>query len=100
MGVTRTPFGDRLMAARKRRGWSQLRAAEACGIGETSLKQYESRGEHPSYIVLDLLSRGLGVPPCELMGLPCDTDAGRVRAHIGAIRYQLDEMERAVPGSG
>lgn len=37
-------FAERLVAARKRKGWTQQQLAEAAGISITNVRNYEARG--------------------------------------------------------
>jgi transcriptional regulator with XRE-family HTH domain len=60
-------FGDRLREARKERGWSQERLAEAVGVHRTYAGTVERGEQNVSLTNICELARALGVQPGELM---------------------------------
>jgi transcriptional regulator with XRE-family HTH domain len=60
-------FGKRLRQARKKRGLSQLKLSERCGITHAHLSKLENGRREPCLFMLETLANGLGLTVGELM---------------------------------
>lgn len=61
--------GERIVAARKRKGWSQQDLADALGTSQATIHRYETGNRDPrSGVVVDL-SKALGVTVSYLLGV-------------------------------
>lgn len=97
MGVPAvTSFGQRLRAARKARGWSIMRLANAADLKADRISMYE-RGE--AGLQLDTFMRlceALELTPCDLLGAPCDV--GRLSQRVRDVSRELvacvEDVER------
>ena len=65
----RTPFGARLIAARRTKGLTQTQLADAIGTTQRGISYYEATGGNPSADVVARLTKALGVTADELLGL-------------------------------
>ena len=73
MSTTSSRIQKRLKTLRLERGWTQERAAEACGIGYKLFQLYElGIKNNPSLSSLEKLAHGFGLDVSELLapGLP------------------------------
>ena len=59
--------GKRINTARKERGWTSERLAEACSINATYLRQIEAGSKAPSLPVFVSLCKALNVSPTYLL---------------------------------
>ena len=64
-------IGDRIKAARKKAGLTQVKLSEISGVAAISIHQYEAGKRHPQLVQIQALSNALNVPMSYLMG---DTD--------------------------
>ncbi len=62
------PFGQRLAAARKSRGWSQNQLAEKLETTQKVIDYYERRAVNPSLAFIERAAQALDVPVAELAG--------------------------------
>ena len=61
-------FQERIRRLRKERGWTQERAAEACGIGYKLYQLYElGIKSNPTLDMLEKIARGYGLQAYELI---------------------------------
>lgn len=60
-------LGKRINTARKERGWTSVRLAEACSINATYLRQIEAGTKIPSLPVFVSLCEALNVSPTYLL---------------------------------
>jgi transcriptional regulator with XRE-family HTH domain len=61
-------FRKRLRELRVRRGWTQEKAAEACGIGYKLFQLYElGIKQNPGLLTLEKIARGFGLGIHELL---------------------------------
>jgi transcriptional regulator with XRE-family HTH domain len=73
MGRTSAPyasavtFGERVRARRKKRGWSQERLAEECGLHATYISDIEQGRRNPSLYNVLRLAAALGADPATLV---------------------------------
>ena len=74
-------LGKRINMARKERGWTGERLAEACSINATYLRQIEAGTKVPSLPVFVSLCQALNVSPTYLL-------VEVVERHRQAIAYQ------------
>jgi transcriptional regulator with XRE-family HTH domain len=63
------PFGERLAALRKERGWTQPQLAERLGATVTMVTYLERRAKNPTVKTMEQIARIFGVPVSELLGL-------------------------------
>lgn len=63
------PFGERLAALRKERGWTQPQLAERLGTTVTMVTYLERRAKNPTVKTMEQIARIFGVPITELLGL-------------------------------
>ena len=59
-------FGSVLRALRKKRGYSQDAAAQACGVDRTEISQFERGKRIPTVVMILRLSFGLDVDPSSI----------------------------------
>jgi len=62
------PFGQRLAAIRKSKGWSQRELADKLGIKRGLLDYYERRASNPALDFIQRAAEALGVSAAELVG--------------------------------
>ena len=63
-----TLFRERVRALRKDRGWTQEKAAEACGIGYKLFQHYElGIKQNPGLLTLEKIADGFGLTLAELL---------------------------------
>ena len=63
-----TRFKKRLRELRLNRGWTQERAAEACGIGYKLYQLYElGIKRNPGLSTLEKIANGFGIDVCEML---------------------------------
>jgi len=63
-----TRFRKRLRELRRRRGWTQEQAAEACGVGYKLYQLYElGIKPNPGLLTLEKIAHGFGLEPHELL---------------------------------
>jgi transcriptional regulator with XRE-family HTH domain len=61
-------FRRRIRQLRERRGWSQEKAGEVCGLGEKMFQLYElGIKDNPGLRTVEKIARGLGVEAWELL---------------------------------
>ena len=65
--MDKTLLGKRINTARKERGWTSERLAEACSINATYLRQIEAGTKIPSLPVFVSLCEALNVSPTYLL---------------------------------
>ena len=63
------PFGERLAALRKERGWTQPQLAERLGTAVTMVTYLERRAKNPTVKTMEQIAGIFGVPVSELLGL-------------------------------
>lgn len=83
-------FRKRLRELRHQRGWTQEKAAEACGLGTKLFQLYElGIKANPGLLTLEKIAKGFGIEVYELLGpsLPCPSVAA---SHSG----QKDSTKR------
>jgi DNA-directed RNA polymerase specialized sigma24 family protein/HEAT repeat protein len=64
--TTVPPYGERVMALRAERGWSQLTLATRAGCSEGTIRRVEE-GERTRYTTLVLIAKAFGMSPQELL---------------------------------
>jgi transcriptional regulator with XRE-family HTH domain len=62
------PFGQRLTALRKSKGWTQSDLAERLGLTQKMVDYYERRATNPSLALLEQAAAALEVSVAELLG--------------------------------
>ena len=63
-----TRFKKRLRELRVRRGWTQEKAAEICGVGYKLFQLYElGIKQNPGLLTLEKIARGFGIGVHELL---------------------------------
>ena len=63
-----TRFKKRLRELRVRRGWTQEKAAETCGVGYKLFQLYElGIKQNPGLLTLEKIARGFGIGVHELL---------------------------------
>lgn len=61
-------FQERIRALRKERGWTQEKAAEACGIGYKLFQHYElGIKQNPGLLTLEKIAAGFDLTLAELL---------------------------------
>lgn len=60
-GATESVLGPRVRALRSQRGWTLERAAQATGLGRSTLSKIENGQMSPTYDALIKLAQGLGI---------------------------------------
>ena len=64
-----TRFKNRLRELRERRGWTQEKAAEICGVGYKLYQLYElGIKKNPGLLTLEKIAAGYGLDISELLG--------------------------------
>lgn len=71
-GVMRLCFGDRLIAVRQEKGWTQGELSEYMGISRPQIANLECSRGQPTTAVLIAAARALGVSTDFLLGLAED----------------------------
>ena len=66
-------IGERIKEARKAKGLKQKELAEAIGVAEVTLRQYESNKYSPKYDKLKKIAETLNMPTSDLLGEPRPT---------------------------
>jgi transcriptional regulator with XRE-family HTH domain len=61
-------FGQRLAAARKSRGWSQIKLAEKLGTNQKVIDYYERRAANPSLAFIQKAAKVMEVSTVDLVG--------------------------------
>jgi transcriptional regulator with XRE-family HTH domain len=84
-------FGERLAAARQRRGLTQAELGKAVGVSQRVVAYYESEGGQPPGALLADLARVLRVTSDELLGLTASREATPVK--IARLRKRLQKVE-------
>ena len=80
-----TRFKKRLRELRVRRGWTQEKAAETCGVGYKLFQLYElGIKQNPGLLTLEKIARGFGLGVHELLAPNCS----KVRAVKPAAKRQ------------
>jgi transcriptional regulator with XRE-family HTH domain len=87
------PFGQRLAALRKAKGWSQAQLAELLGTTRKTVDYYERRAGNPSLEVIQRVAESLEVSPAELMGVDAPKAAAR-RGPTGKLRQVFEDAAR------
>ena len=90
------PFGQRLAAARKKRGLTQAVLAERLGISRPLMDYYERRAKNPSLEFIQRAAGALGVEPAYFL------DGGAVRRRKPGPPSELElriERLRKLPRS-
>lgn len=67
MTSVKVRFGRRVREARRRKGWSQERLAEECGLHRTYVGGIERGERNPSLVNIVRLAETLGVSPGTLL---------------------------------
>jgi transcriptional regulator with XRE-family HTH domain len=62
------PFGQRLAAIRKSKGWSQRELADKLGVKRELVDYYERRAPNPALDFIQRAAEALGVSAAELIG--------------------------------
>jgi transcriptional regulator with XRE-family HTH domain len=62
------PFGERLAALRKERGWTQPQLAERLGTTVKMVTYLERRAKNPTVKTMEQIARIFGVPVSDLLG--------------------------------
>jgi transcriptional regulator with XRE-family HTH domain len=62
------PFGQRLAAIRKSKGWSQRELADKLGVRRELVDYYERRAPNPALDFIQRAAEALGVSAAELIG--------------------------------
>jgi len=90
----RSPFGERLAAARQRAGLSQAALGEKLGLSQRAIAHWERRDSslYPEQIVK--LCRVLDVSPEELLGIQ---DRRRKPGQPSKLQRQIAEIEQLPP---
>ncbi len=63
------PFGERLAALRKERGWTQPQLAERLGATVTMVTYLERRAKNPTVKTMEQIAQIFGVPVSDLLGV-------------------------------
>ncbi len=87
------PFGQRLAAARKSKGWSQAELAQRLGATRALIDYYERRAKNPTVDFVQRAADVLGVPVASLIS---DNEA-RLRKRPGPvskIEQQIEELRQ------
>lgn len=75
-----TRFRKRLRELRKRRDWTQEKAAEACGVGYKLYQLYElGIKPNPGLLTLEKIAHGFGLDVSELLARKLTRRRGRSR---------------------
>jgi transcriptional regulator with XRE-family HTH domain len=62
-------FRQRIRALRLRRGWTQEKAAENCGLGQKLFQLYElGIKTNPGLLTLEKIAKGFGLEVYQLLG--------------------------------
>lgn len=62
------PFGQRLTALRKNKGWTQTQLGERLGLTQKMVDYYERRATNPSLALIEQAAEALDVSVAELLG--------------------------------
>ena len=65
----KTPFGARLINARRAKGMTQIQLAKATGTTQRAISYYEATGGNPSSEAVAKLAQALGTSTDQLLGL-------------------------------
>ncbi len=88
------PFGQRLAAARERRGLSQQELADQLGMTRSMIAYYERRAKNPTLEFLESVAEVLKVSVAELVGR-ADAHASRKRpGPPSKLARQLEEVRK------
>jgi DNA-binding XRE family transcriptional regulator len=83
------PFGERLAALRKKRGWTQPQLAERLGITVMMVTYLERRAKNPTAKTIEQIAHVFGVPVNALLGSATIISNG---AHKPGPPSRLEEL--------
>lgn len=94
-------FGDRLRAAREKRGWTQRGLGIEADMDATSLSKFESGERQPSARSIVRLAKAMNVSADYLLGLlPAEVDTMDSRLSLEDHQALLDQWNEMVNASG
>ena len=85
------PVGAQLARLRQAAGFSQRDLAKETGISQRMIAYYEKQPQYPPLHVLTILTKALGVPPGEMLGLKIKKTDDKVKDM--RIRRRLKQVE-------
>lgn len=85
-GISGTALGQAIRAARDARGWTQTQLADAVGVKQTAVSQWETGGRTMDVPTLRAVERALGV---SFGGIGPDADTA---FRLGYAMRELDEI--------
>jgi transcriptional regulator with XRE-family HTH domain len=91
------PFGERLAALRKERGWTQPQLAERLGTTVTMVTYLERRAKNPTVKTMEQIAGIFGVPVTDLLGLAEIQKNARKpgpRSQLEELTEQLSRLPR------
>ena len=88
------PFGQRLAAARERRGLSQQQLAERLGTTREMVGYYERRAKNPTLDFLERVADALNVPVAELTGRAAARPARKPPGPDPRLVRRLEEIRK------
>lgn len=93
-------FGERLIAARERKGYNQREFAEALGITPTRLNYWEKNKREPDFFMFSKILSVLSCDANELLGIQISlVDDKKTEPFLRdegiALYEQLDEIDKA-----
>jgi transcriptional regulator with XRE-family HTH domain len=87
------PFGRRLAAARRAKGWSQAQLADRLSTSQKTVDYYERRAQNPSLDLITRVAGALEVSVAELMGVDAPRPAAQ-RGPTSKLRQLFDDVAR------
>jgi transcriptional regulator with XRE-family HTH domain len=87
------PFGQRLAAFRKKRGWVQKELAEQLNTSRMIIDYYERRAVNPSLAFIERAAEVLGVSAAELLG--SDVKPAQARpGPVSALSLRFEQVRK------
>ena len=88
------PFGQRLAAARARRGLSQQQLADRLGMSRDMIAYYECRAKNPTLEFLERAAEALRISVEELTGRAAARPTRKPPGPPSKLARQLDEVRK------
>jgi len=88
------PFGQRLSALRKKRGWVQKELAERLNTSRMIIDYYERRAANPSLVFIERAAEVFEVSVAELLGSDVEPAQSRRPGPISALSLRFEQIRK------
>lgn len=86
-------IGERIKQARKKKGITQKELAEAVGVAEVTIRQYEADKYSPKYDKMVKIAEALNIPVSDLLGEPRPTTPhDHKEARLNQLQEECGEL--------